>query len=109
MRDDHVPQEEIDALLLRERASGALAEPAQPFEVWAQNWPVVQLFLACQSQWRMAVGLSGMVWLGLDYPGVDVVMRRRRMTRTNSAFEALQAMEFAALRVLQRQRPKSDE
>lgn len=46
-------------------------EPEEPiYEVWADNWPALDLFLRCQTQWR--VGGSGGV-IGLDYVAVAAV------------------------------------
>lgn len=65
------------------------------FEVWSCNWESFRIFLACETQWRAAVGMAGLVWLGLDYAAVDMVMRR--MKAPDDAFEHIQIMEAAAL------------
>ena len=36
------------------------------FEVWPENWPAVELFMRCQTQWRTDNGQRG----GLDYGAV---------------------------------------
>lgn len=64
--------------------------------VWDINWDSLSAFLACETQWRVAVGFAGMVWLGLDYAAVDVVLRRRQFG--DSVFEDLRVMEMEALR-----------
>lgn len=71
------------------------ASPAEDFEVFPENWPVVDLFLRLQTQWRF----TGMgVAAGLDYTAVDVVMRRLRIEDLDgSIFAGLQVMEVAAL------------
>jgi hypothetical protein len=69
---------------------------AEGFEVMPANWAAVIAFLACETQWRVAVGFGGPYWLGLDYAGVDVVLRR---TGSKADFADLQAMEAAALDV----------
>ena len=51
-------------------------------------------FLACETQWRFAVGMGGATRLGLDYPSVDVALRRLDLDHT---FADLQIMERAAL------------
>ena len=66
----------------------------QPFVVWECNRPALQAFMACGTLWRRDVG--GSFWL--DYNGVDVVMRRRKLA--DELFEQIQTMEFAALEVL---------
>ena len=53
-----------------------MVEQEEPVEVWSVNWPALQLLIACRTQWRTVVGRTGLVWLGLDYAAVDVVMRR---------------------------------
>lgn len=74
------------------------AEENNSVDVWAENWPAMIAFLALATQWRVALGVGGMIWLGLDYPGVDVVMRR--LGTPDSAFADIQSMEAAALPVL---------
>lgn len=101
MRDDGMEPAEIGRLIERERAAGGAGERPQ-FAVWEENWPLLELFRACRSQWRVAMGFAGAAWLGFDYAGVDIVIRRRRMKRANEAFATLQVMEFAALEVLRR-------
>lgn len=71
------------------------------FEVWDINNPSLQLFLGVQSQWRIvAAGMSGvMIWLGLDYDGVDAFMRRTALDDPEGhLFSDLLAMEDAALK-----------
>lgn len=68
-----------------------------PFKVWRCNWETALCFLACSTQWRVA-GMGGV--LGLDYGGVEVVMRQRKVGDTSVMFGKLQAMESAALGVL---------
>lgn len=69
------------------------------FEIWDVNWKSAMAFVACQTQWRLAVGFGVSSWLGLDYAGVEVVLRSRfRNSRTRSrVFEDLRVMEIAAL------------
>lgn len=68
----------------------------EAFEVMAVNWPAVTTFLACETQWRCAATMAGLIWLGLDYTAVDVVLRRRG---TEVDFADLLLMEQAALDV----------
>ena len=76
-------------------ASLEQASPAEDFKVYPENWPIVELFLRLQTQWRF----TGMgVAAGLDYNSVDVVMRRLRIEDADgSIFAGLQVMEVAAL------------
>lgn len=108
-RETGVAQENWDQAYewVEEEAGGkwvemaAQAEPGpppqnsdQPFVVWACNWPALEAFRACETRWRRDA--DGSFWL--DYNGVDVVMRRRKIA--DELFEKIQAMEFAALGVL---------
>ena len=84
---------------------GAAVDPAaitpakdeDVIEVWACNWSAVTAFLAVQTQWRLAVGLGAVCWLGIDYAAADVAFRRLRIT--DEAFAQVQIMEQAALDV----------
>lgn len=76
------------------------------FEILPDNWDSALAFLACETQWRqefLLVGtgqgfISQREWLGFDYPGVDVVLRRRLPEdRSDQVFADLQVMETAAL------------
>lgn len=58
-------------------------------------WDAVRLYLASQTQWRYA-GMNG-VRTGLDYAGVEAARRNLRLPR--SAFQGVQVMELAVLRV----------
>lgn len=67
------------------------------FDVWATNWKALTAFLAVETQWQVVAGLGAMIWRGLDYASVDVVLRRRGFG--DEEFDAIQAMELAALDV----------
>lgn len=70
------------------------------FELWDINAAAFELFLSLESQWRvLSVGMSGhLVWLGLDYQGVDVLMRRRCIADEDGVlFADLQVLEAAAV------------
>lgn len=68
------------------------------FEVYEENWPVVELFVRASTQWRM--GMGGPV--GLDYGGVALTARLTGVKLTREVFAGLQAMEAAALDELNR-------
>lgn len=63
--------------------------------MFPQNWTSLLAWLACETQWQALAGLGGLTWLGLNYAGVDVVLRRRGW---DHVFEQLQLMEIEALR-----------
>ena len=74
-----------------------LVLPEQPrnddFEVWEENWPVLEMFLRCQTQWRTT--MSGL--LGLDYGAVAWVLKLYEVEDHRSMLEDLQVMEAAAM------------
>ncbi|SLN38062.1 hypothetical protein AQS8620_01418 [Aquimixticola soesokkakensis] len=70
---------------------------SEEFEVMPANWKSVCAFLDCQTQWAAVATFAGVIWLGLDYQAVDVVLRRHDLD--NAVFADIQAMERAALDV----------
>ena len=74
-----------------------LVLPEQPrtddFEVWEENWPVLEMFLRCQTQWRTT--MSGV--LGLDYAAVAWVLKLYEVEDQRALMEDLQVMEAAAM------------
>ena len=69
------------------------------FEVMAQNAGAIRAWLAVETQWRVAAGLGGIVWLGLDYTAADVVLRRLPIDGADQVFAHLMTMETEALAV----------
>lgn len=65
------------------------------FEVWPENWPVVQVFRDLWTQWQ--VGGGGAV--GLRYESLYPLLDRRfpQAVDWDQAFSDVQAMESAAL------------
>lgn len=75
-------------------------ETSDEFEVFEENWPVVELFLRVQTQWR--TGMSGPV--GLDYTAVAWVLKlTAEETSHRSLLEDLQIMEGAVLGFMAKQ------
>ncbi len=77
-------------------AAFGLALPEQPredFEVWEENWPALDMFLRCQTQWRTT--MNGL--LGLDYGAVAWLLRLYEVEDPRSLLEDLQIMEAAVL------------
>lgn len=74
--------------------------------VMACNWPSLEAFLACATQWRtVAVTMGGsaaitsqLVFVGLDYTACDVVLRAR--SAPAHVLADIMAMEEAVLPVL---------
>jgi hypothetical protein len=80
-------------------AAFGLALPEQPSidcEVWPENWPAVEMFLRCQTQWRTT--MNGL--LGLDYGAVAWILRLYEVEDPRALLEDLQVMEAAALMIL---------
>lgn len=104
MNDDVVRQlEELQAPEeVIEAARRKLKPPDSHFHVWEENWPVVVLFSELATQWRVQVGMSSVVYFGLDYPSVESVMNVQRIPRAARAelLHGLRVMENAALPLL---------
>ncbi len=66
--------------------------------VWRPNWETLLLWLDLSTQWRAVAGLGGLVWLGLDYLAVDMMLRRRGLSER--VFDELREMERVALPIL---------
>ena len=79
----------------------ALPVPKAPedFEVWPGNWPAVEMFLRCQTQWRTtSAGVCG-----LDYTAVLAVFRLYEVEDQPTVLEDLQVMEAAAVKILNKE------
>jgi len=64
------------------------------FEVWAENWSAVDLFVRCQTQWRfMPDGRR----CGLDYQAVLAMASLYQMADLPAVMERLQVIEHTIL------------
>ncbi len=54
--------------------------------------------MKCQTQW-VYVGM-GAACIGLNYQGVDVVLKHNTVQNADQIFADIQIMEFAALKVM---------
>tara|TARA_R110002049_G_scaffold30388_8_gene104230 strand:- start:96 stop:353 length:258 start_codon:yes stop_codon:yes gene_type:complete len=82
---------------------GIPAEQASDdYEVWPENWPAVQVFVACATQWRRA-GLEARRH-GLDYTAVESVMRLLEIQNPVATFQRVRRMEAEVLERLQARR-----
>lgn len=61
-----------------------------------ENWPAVEMFLRCQTQWR--TGVAGPI--GLDYGAVEWLLRLYEVEDPRSVLEDLQIMESAVLNLI---------
>jgi hypothetical protein len=68
-------------------------QPIEHFEVWEENWPVVEMFLRAQTQWRTT--MNGV--LGLDYGALAWLFMMYEVQDQRQLLEDLQVMEAAAL------------
>lgn len=82
----------------------ALPQPDGPddFEVWQENWPAVEMFLRCQTQWRTS--MSGIV--GMDYGALAWLFRLYEVEDPRSLLEDLQVMEGAVMQILNKEQQK---
>lgn len=65
------------------------------FEVWEENWQALQIFLRCQTQWR--VSMSGLV--GLDYGALEWVTKLFVVEDPLRMLEQIQVIEAVVLQV----------
>ena len=75
-------------------------EKEEHFEVWEENWPAVEMFLRCQTQWRTT--MSGVC--GLDYTAVQWLFRLYEVKDQPAVLEDLQVMEAAAVKILNKEK-----
>lgn len=72
MREDaRVLNVDIDKLIPPEVQRDA----PEDFELWPQHERAWWLYRACETQWRLVVGMAGAYWIGLDMPGVEVIRK----------------------------------
>lgn len=74
------------------------ANRVEDFEVWQDNAETLNLFLRMATQWRPSPMGGGLI--GLDYIALEAVARIVRFDLSPEAFDDVQAMERAALAVL---------
>ena len=79
------------------------------FELFAENWDAVCLYMACQTQWIRKTYIPPMggevfvEWQGLNYQGVDVVINRTpqfKQSKDLELFIKLQIIESEARNLL---------
>lgn len=75
---------------------------ADAFEVWPENWEVVDAFLCVSTQWRaIARGMEGAIyWQGLDYAAVGAGLAGAGIVASPAIWGGLRVMEAAARNVL---------
>ena len=82
----------------------ALPEPEKgpDFEVWPDNWEIVEMFLRVQTLWNMSFG--GIT--GLNYASVLAIMDMYKYDDPVAVFEGLQIMEVAAMEAINKEAKK---
>ncbi len=76
----------------------AAPDVEENIQIMPTAWDSYIAFRACETQWRMAVGMSGVIWLGLDYPACRLVLDD--IGAPAHVFADLRYMEGVAMRVL---------
>lgn len=46
----------------------------EQFQVWPENWHAVCAFLDMASQWRLVPTMTSVLWQGLDYAALPIVL-----------------------------------
>lgn len=106
-RDQHAHRDEaLAAFGLAPPEPGC--EPERVFWLWPEHVQALHLWFAVQTQWRVAP-MGGAI--GLDYAGVEVVLRQRARTprARRRLFAELQAMEAGALEAWAEQREQREQ
>ena len=65
----------------------------QDFEVWPENWPAVELFLRCQTQWRISINGRA----GLDYSALLAMGSLYQIDNLSQVVEDVQVIEAEIL------------
>lgn len=73
---------------------------ADRFGVWEENAETVVMFMRLQTQWRVAEG----VFLGLNYQSAEFLLKIHGVEDAAAMMDDLQAMEMAALHVLNKRK-----
>lgn len=73
---------------------------SEDFEIWDDNWHIIEMWLRLQTQWRATHG----VLLGLDYNAAKWLFDVYGVSDHKEMIEALMVMEHAALEVMSEER-----
>jgi Phage related hypothetical protein (DUF1799) len=63
------------------------------FEVWPENWPAAELFMRCQTQWRVSDGRR----IGLDYGALLAIGSLFAVESLSQVVEDVQVIEHEIL------------
>jgi len=67
--------------------------------VWRSCWPAFEVFLRCQTQWR--VSMSG--FIGLDYVAVIGVLNLYKIENKQQVLEDLQIIETTVVKLMNKE------
>lgn len=85
-------------------AFGVPVEAASPdqnlFGVWDDNADTVVMFMRLQTQWNVIAG----AFIGLNYQSAEFLLKIHGVKDPAEMMEDLQAMELAALRVMNKRK-----
>lgn len=99
LRQIGVSEEEISAARQVERDAQAAEAKQTTVDLWAWHADAAALFDAMKSQWRVAAGMGGLIYLGLDYGPRRDVMESIGLAHRHAdkeLFEQFRVMERAA-------------
>lgn len=80
-------------------------EPEEHDGLWARHLPAWLAFLAVSTQWRMAAGMTGAVYLGLDYTAVKAGLDLAGIEVTPEVWRDLRDIEDGARAALNGRQP----
>ena len=71
----------------------------EDFEVWPENWECLNLFLALDGDWNIAIGMSAAVYQGLSTPAIESIFNIFKIAAKKRIeyLAKLKAMQHAAL------------
>lgn len=90
----------VDELIAATQPDAEKVKEKQDFEIWHDNLPALEVFLACHTQWRILTGGTKPFYQGLRYAEVETVLRIKRIKNRAAVFADVQMMEEAARDVL---------
>ena len=73
-------------------------EEQEVIEIMPANHATFDAFLSCHTQWRVAATMAGIIWLGLDYTAVRLVLDD--LDAPKHVFADLRLMEAEVLPIM---------
>jgi hypothetical protein len=71
--------------------------------IYEENWDAFAFFLDVDNHWHVAIGMTGKVYLGLNWSSIESVMRSFKSipkSKRSQLYDDLRIIERAALSVL---------